>query len=73
MTMRYRWALLTAMGCSALGQGTRMIIEYVQGDSWYRPNSLDLVIDWLPLACLGGAVLALGLLEFKRARENALA
>lgn len=64
--------IMILVGISAVGQGTRMVVESIKADSVYVPGiGFDLFFDWLPLAILGGVAMVLGIRSYYAERVAA--
>jgi hypothetical protein len=66
MTERMKMVVILASGCWMFGEGSRMIVESIKGDSVYVPslNGVDIWFDWLPLVVLGSVLFYWGLKSF---------
>jgi len=65
------WFVMIAEGYWMLGEGAGMAIMTMLYHNWsYRPNTLDLFFDWVPLIVLGSIPLYIGIKTFHIVRKE---
>lgn len=57
-------SLLIFAGVCMIGQGSRMIYEGIVADSYYRPNTFDMLFDWTTLSVAGILIFGWGVSVF---------